>query len=254
MKRLRIHSLLLAIGVWTLPVAIAGSGGQEAVSESDRQRSATSAERGRGEIVVSMRDVGALGRPGRGDLIVEADGTASTIDGGECLRLSLSREELDRLRRALADDLAGLEPEIRTVEATDQPLTTIAVVAPDGGSPVEVSVYGTSGPPEFGRAVDRVTELVESIRADGEADQRAPILVTVVHDPARDVEHIIDWPQAVPEPMPGPTRVAYVPVAGESARELRQRLGPPNTDVGVRLADGSVAVATWTAVLPTPGR
>lgn len=44
-------------------------------------------------------------------------------------------------------------------------------------------------------------------------------------------------------------------VVGESARELRQRLGPPNTDIGVRLADGSVAIATWTTVLPaTPDR
>lgn len=255
MKRPRIRSVVPALLAWTLSTAVAAAGpvGQETVNEPDRQEPVSSADTGRGEIVLSMRDVGALGNPGRGDLVVEADGTASTIDGGESLRLSLPPEELDRLRRELVEDLNGLEPEIRTTEATDQPLTTVAVVAPDGGSPVEVSVYGGEGPPGFRNAVDRLTELVESIRARGEVDERAPILVTVVHDPAREAERTIDWPEAVPEPMLGPTRVAYIPVTGESARELRQRLGPPNADVGVRLADGSVAIATWTAVLPTPG-
>lgn len=255
MKRPRIRSIVPALLAWTLSAAVtaAGAGGQETVNEPDRQEPVSSADTGRSEIVASMRAVGVLGNPGRGDLVVEADGTASTIDGGESLRLSLSPEELDRLRRALVKDLHGLEREIRTTEATDQPLTTVAVAAPDGGSPVEVSVYGGEGPPGFRHAVDRLTELVESIRARGEVDERAPILVTVVHGPAREAERTIDWPGAVPEPMLGPTRVAYVPVVGESARELRQRLGPPNTDVGVRLADGSVAIATWTAVLPTTG-
>lgn len=255
MKRPRIRSVAPALLAWTLSTAVAAAGpaGQETVNELDRQEPVSSADAGRGEIVVSMRDIAALGRPGRGDLVVEADGTASTIDGGESLRLSLPPEELDRLRRELVKDLNGLEPGIRTTDVTDQPLTTVAVVASDGGSPVEVSVYGGAGPPGFRNAVDRLTELVESIRARGKVDERAPILVTVVRDPAREAERTIDWPEAVPEPMLGPTRVAYVPVVGESARELRQRLGSPNTDVGVRLADGSVAIATWTAVLPAPG-
>lgn len=101
-------------------------------------------------------------------LRVASDGTAQAWRHGVRASFTLPKQQLERLRRELTDDLDGLDPSI--LAATDQGWIRVAVVAPDDGRKVEVTVYGRNGPDGFDRAVGRLMELIESIHAEGVTD------------------------------------------------------------------------------------
>lgn len=183
----RRHAAAIAVSLLTgLLVTVAF--GASTPRESDRMSPSETRESSAGEttgseseseeavedVVVSLQsefiDIAGRTQGEPAGLTITANGTASTSRAGESLQLELSEQELDRLRRDLAADLAELDPSI--LVATDQGSTTVTVVDPAGGRTFETTVIGVGGPDEFRRAVDRLTTLIERIHAEGAPDEQ----------------------------------------------------------------------------------